>query len=64
MTKETEHLDYVEAVTQLMMRINTEQSARNVALDLWRYYPTETQQLCTALQQTQHTRRVSKLEGG
>lgn len=64
MTKETEELDYVEAVTQLMMRINTEQSARNVALDLWRYYPVEAQMLSTSLQQTQHTRRVSRLEGG
>lgn len=64
MTQETEELDYVEAVTGVMMRIHNDHAARVVALDLWKYYPTETQMLSTALQQTQHTRRISKLEGG
>jgi len=64
MNKETEELDYVEAITGVMMRIADEYSARNIALDLWKYYPHETQLLVTALTQSQHTRRISKLEGG
>ena len=64
MTIETDQLDYVEGITGTMMRITDEYTARHVALDLWRYYPNETQLLSTALQQSQHTRRISKLEGG
>ena len=64
MTKETEELDYVEAITGTMMQITDDRSARNIALDLWRYYPQATLMLTTALAQTQHTRRLSKLEGG
>ena len=63
MTTETDQLDYVEDVTGMMMRIN-QMTARAIALDLWRYYPTETQLLYASLAQTQHTKRVSKLEGG
>lgn len=63
MTQETDQLDYVEDVTGMMMRINPSTS-RAIALDLWRYYPNETQLLSTSLIQTQHTKRVSKLEGG
>jgi len=64
MTKETEELDYVEAITGTMMQIEDDTSARRVALDLWKYYPNETQMLSTALTQSQHTKRLSKLEGG
>lgn len=64
MTKETEELDYVEAITGTMMRITDEYTARTIALDLWKYYPHETQMLATALTQSQHTRRIPKLEGG
>lgn len=61
MTKETEELDYVEAITGTMMRIQDGTSARSIALDLWKYYPNETQLLSTALTQTQHTRPVPRL---
>jgi len=64
MTIETEQLDYVESVTGIMMRIHDNTSARAVALDLWKYYPNETQLLSNALTQSQHTKRISKLEGG
>lgn len=64
MSKETDELDYVESVTGMMMRITDEYTARLVALDLWKYYPTEAQLLATALTQSQHTKRISKLEGG
>ena len=61
MTKETDELDYVEAITGTMMRIQDEQSARTVALDLWKYYPQEALLLSTALTQSQHTRQVPRL---
>lgn len=64
MSKETDELDYVESVTGIMMRITDEHTARLVALDLWKYYPTEALLLSTALTQSQHTKRISKLEGG
>lgn len=59
--KEIDELDYVEAITGLMMRIAEEPTARNIALDLWKYYPSETQKLSTALIQTQHTKKVPRL---
>jgi len=64
MTIETDQLDYVEAITGVMMQITNDRSARNIALDLWKYYPTEALLLSTALTQSQHTKRISKLEGG
>lgn len=61
MSKETDDLDYVESVTGIMMRITDEHTARLVALDLWKYYPTEAQLLATALTQSQHTKQVPRL---
>ena len=60
MNKEMIKLDYTDAVTNLLMLVN-QNSSRNIALDLWKYYPIETQQLCSALVQTQHTKKVAKL---
>jgi len=63
MTKETEELDYTESIVNFMIQVN-QNTSRAIALDLWKYYPTESQQLLTALTQTQHTKRLSRLEGG
>lgn len=63
MTQETDYINYTECVVDLMMQIK-EHSARPIALDLWKYYPMETRMLYAALAQTQHTRKICKLEGG
>lgn len=60
MTKETEELDYVNSIVDLFSSIN-EHTARPVALDLWKYYPTETQLLYAAIAQTQHTKKVARI---
>jgi hypothetical protein len=63
MTIETDSLDYTDSIVNLMIQV-TDTNARNIALDLWKYYPIETQLLSTSLIQTQHTKRRAKLEGG
>ena len=60
MNKEMLKLDYTDAVTNLLMLVN-QNSSRSIALDLWKYYPVETQLLSTALTQTQHTKKIAKL---
>ena len=63
MTQITDILDYEDAIVNMMTRVN-EHTSRPIALDLWKYYPTETQLLSTSLVQTQHTKKIAKLEGG
>ena len=63
MITETEQLDYTDTIVSMMIRIN-DSTARPIALDLWKYYPVQTSKLYAALAQTQHTKKVSKLEGG
>lgn len=60
MSKETDELDYTDAIVDFFSHIR-EQDARQVALLLWRFYPNETQALLTSLIQTQHTKRLPKL---
>ncbi len=60
MTQETEQLDYTDAVVNFMIRIN-QQTSRSIALDLWKYYPEQTQLLTAALIQTQHTKQIPRL---
>lgn len=63
MTALTDQLDYEDAIVNLMIRVNPHTS-RPITLDLWKYYPTETQLMLTSLTQTQHTKKIPKLEGG
>jgi len=60
MTHETDQLDYTDCIVNLMIIIN-EHSARDIALDLWKYYPNETLSLYAALTQTQHTKPIPRL---
>jgi hypothetical protein len=60
MTTEIDQLDYTDSITDFMMKIK-EHSSRNIALDLWKYYPDQAQLLSTALIQTQHTKKIARL---
>ena len=60
MNKDLDRLDYTDSVTDLLMSVN-QNSARDIALDLWKYYPKETAYLYAALTQTQHTKKIAKL---
>lgn len=64
MSQEMNQLDYEDAIVNLMIRVNPA-TARSIALDLWKYYPNQTQIIHAALFQTQHTKqRTSRIEGG
>ena len=60
MTLEMDQLEYTDAVTGLMIQVK-EHTARNIALDLWKYYPNETAMLYASLAQTQHTKPLPRL---
>jgi len=60
MTIKTDQLEYVDAIIDLMSRID-ERSPRKIALDLWKYTTPQTRLLYAALAQTMHTKPRAKL---
>lgn len=60
MTNETDKVDYVDNIVALMCGM-TDESAREIASDLWHYYPTETIMLLMGLNATQHQEKRSAL---
>ena len=57
---EMDQLEYEDIITGFMFAVNAN-SARGIALDLWKHYPRETLWLVAALAQTQHTKVQPKL---
>jgi len=57
---EMDQLEYTDVITGLMIQVK-EHTVRQLALDLWKYYPNETQMLYASLAQTQHTKPLPRL---
>lgn len=60
MTKETDQVEYVDIIVDLMIRVN-EDSAHVIALDLWQFYPIETTMLLRAINDTRDQKKVPRL---
>ena len=60
MTEETDQVEYVDAIVDLMIRVN-EDSARAIAIDCWQYYPVETMTFLRSLNDTRDMKKVPRL---
>jgi CHASE2 domain-containing sensor protein len=52
--------EFVDVLTDLGSLIQ-QHGARTVALDFWKFYPSEAQALTASLIQTQHTKKLPRL---
>lgn len=59
-SKEENELDYVDSVVTFLINIS-EENARSFAVDMWRFYPVETQHLLNALEATQNIQKIPRL---